>query len=388
MTARPPVLASAPLRVVHVLTSLLRAGAEENTLATCRGQLDRGYDVWLVHGQAVDEDLRSSLPADLNVIYEPSLVRQISPVDDLRASVRIKRCFTDIEPDIVHTHQSKAGVIGRLAARWARVPIIVHGVHILPFLNTSALSRRVFLGLERLVAPWTDAFIAVSQGIRDENLAAGLGTEENNFVVYSGMDLERFTKALPLAEKPDGRIITIVGSLEKRKRHSKVLDAFARLSREARDVRICLLGEGPEEDYLKEKARSLGIADRVHFLGFRNDVERWIASSYVCVLASEREGLPRAVVQYVAGGQPVIVTFFQGVEEIVEDAVNGFIVGLEDFDGLGSRLSELVADANLRDSMAKAARNKDLSRWSASRLEPGIDEVIMSLVAAKAPLKK
>jgi hypothetical protein len=184
-----------PLRVVHVMTSVLAGGAEENTFATCRGQIARGHDVWVIHGRSVDPPTLACAPKGARLLHEPKLHREISPAADLAALRALTRTMRRIAPDVVHTHQSKAGIIGRMAGWRARVPVILHSVHILPFLNVPRGRRMLYLGLERLVAPVTDAYISVAKGMRDANLAAGLGTPARNFTVYSGMPLERFRSA-------------------------------------------------------------------------------------------------------------------------------------------------------------------------------------------------
>jgi glycosyltransferase involved in cell wall biosynthesis len=371
------------MKIAHVITCLLRAGAEENTLATCRGQVARGHDVWLVHGREVDERARAAVPEGVRLIQVPVLLREVHLPSDLAALRHLTRTFREIAPDVVHTHQSKAGFIGRLAARLARVPIIVHGVHILPFLNVPLPKRLLYLSMERIVAPFTDGFIAVSKGMHDANLAAGLGTAEDNHTVYSGMDLERFRRARPTDEAPPGRMIAFVASLEKRKRHAEFLAVFATLARSHPDLTLCLFGQGELEQALRARVATLGLDHRVQFMGFRSDVERWIAAADLCVLPSIREGLPRVVVQYVAVGRPVVVTRLPGIEEIVEDGVNGFVIEPNRFDEMERAIDRLLSKPDLAARMADAASCRDLSRWSVDRMESEIDEIITLLASRK-----
>jgi glycosyltransferase involved in cell wall biosynthesis len=371
------------MKIVHVITCLLRAGAEENTLATCRGQVERGYEVWLMHGREVDECTRAAVPEGVRLVQVMPLLREVHPPSDLAALRRMTRTLREIAPDVVHTHQSKAGFIGRLAARFARVPIILHGVHILPFLNVSPPKRLLYLSMERIVAPFTDGFIAVAKGMHHANLAAGLGTAENNHVVYSGMDLERFRCARPSEEAPPGRMIAFVASLEPRKRHAEFLEIFAKLARRYPDLTLCLLGQGELEPALRDRVAALGLDQQVQFMGFRSDVERWIAAAGLCVLPSMREGLPRVVVQYVAAGRPVVVTRLPGIEEIVEDGVNGFVVEPNRLDEMEKAIDRLLSEPDLAARMADAAGGSDLSRWSISRMEPEIDAIITALALRK-----
>jgi glycosyltransferase involved in cell wall biosynthesis len=376
--------ADRPLRVVHVMTSVLSGGAEENTFATCRGQIARGYDVWLIHGRSVDPPTLATAPPGVRILREPKLRREINPVTDLAALRAITGTIRDIAPDVVHTHQSKAGIIGRLAGSLARVPVILHSVHILPFLNVSPFRRALYLGLERMVSPVTDAYISVAKGMHDANLAAGLGTPERNFTVYSGMPLERFKAARPAPEAPSGPMIVLVAALEPRKRHAAFLDVFAGLARAHEGLSLYLFGKGKGEAALRARVKALGLSERVHFMGFRSDVHRWIAAADLCVLPSMREGLPRVVVQYVAAGKPVVVTHLDGIEEIVEDGVNGYVVRSNDFDAMGHAIGRLLKDPVLAGAMSDAARGRDLSRWSEALLEPAVDQILQAIILQKS----
>jgi glycosyltransferase involved in cell wall biosynthesis len=373
-----------PLRVVHVMTSVLAGGAEENTFATCRGQIARGHDVWVIHGRSVDPPTLACAPKGARLLHEPKLHREISPAADLAALRALTRTMRRIAPDVVHTHQSKAGIIGRMAGWRARVPVILHSVHILPFLNVPRGRRMLYLGLERLVAPVTDAYISVAKGMRDANLAAGLGTPARNFTVYSGMPLERFRSACPPPDAPNGPMIALVGALEPRKRHAAFLDVFAGLAGRHPGLGLYLFGKGTGEAALRARVQALDLQDRVHFMGFRQDVERWLAAADLCVLPSMREGLPRVVVQYVAAGKPVVVTHLEGIEEIVEDGVNGYVVGRDDFVGMGHAIGRVLDDPALAAGMAEAARTRDLSRWSEALMEPAIDRILQEVIARKA----
>jgi len=383
MRRAPPRPGERPLRVVHVMTSLLSGGAEENTLATCRGQLARGYEVWLIHGNDTDPATLANVAPGVRRLAEPRLRREIRLASDLATLTSLARTLRRIAPDVVHTHQSKAGVLGRLAAWRAGVPVILHSVHILPFLNVSRPRRVLYLALERLVAPVTDGFISVAQGMHDANLAAGLGTEKSNHVVYSGMDLGRFRGAMPPPEAPEGQMIAFVAALEPRKRHAAFLEVFAELARDRPGLNLCLFGAGSQDAALRAKARGLGLGARVRFMGFRADVERWIAAADLCVLPSMREGLPRVVVQYVAAGKPVVVTHLEGIEEIVEDGVNGFVIGRDDFAAMRRALARLLDEPALAAAMSDAARARDLSRWSVDLMEPAIDGILQGVLWRK-----
>ncbi|KKM94364.1 hypothetical protein LCGC14_1199080 [marine sediment metagenome] len=371
------------MKIVHIITRLVQGGADENTVITCNLQVARGHEVWLVHGRDVAPGMMSQIDDRVVVLCEPSLVREISPRQDMQALLGLTRTVRELAPDVVHTHTSKAGILGRVAARRCRAPIVLHGVHILPFQSVSRAKRWLYRGLEAAVAPATDAFICVSRGMRDSNLAAGLGNAENNHIVYSGMDLARFETALPAESLPQGRIIVLAAAFEARKRQEAFLDVFAALARRHPDIRLALLGQGECEPVLRAKVARLGLDARVHFLGFRRDVERWIAGAEICVLPSMREGLPRVVIQYVAVGRPTVVTALPGIDEVVTDGENGFVVQSGRVEDMEAPLEQLLGAPDLTARMAEAARRRDMSKWSAETMVDQIESIMARVSVRK-----
>lgn len=371
------------MKIVHVITRLLRAGAEENTIFTCNLQVARGHDVTILHGRDVHPDILTLIDPRVALVKDVDLVRNVDPVRDFRTVRTQRRIFRDLKPDVVHTHTSKAGITGRAAARLARVPIILHGVHILPFLNVSRAQTLLYKALERAVAPFTDAYIAVSEGMAAANLAAGLGTDDSNHVVASGMDIEKFRAAAPTPERPEGKLLVMVASLEPRKRHLAFLEVFAKILEEAPDTTLACLGEGAERDAILERARALGIDDKVLLLGFRDDVANWVAAADVCVLASEREGLPRVVVQYVATGRPVVVTDLPGIDAIVQDGLNGAVTPMEDLSAMAAPILRILTDQDHAAALAEGARGWDVSAWSREAMETSIEKIMMDVARTK-----
>jgi hypothetical protein len=181
------------VKICHVTTRFIRGGAEENVLYSCNGQA-AAHDVHLVVGNDASEDFLERLDDRVTLHQVPVLQRSVSARADVLCFVRLVGLFASLRPDLVHTHQSKAGIIGRLAAAAVQVPIVVHGVHILPFVNVHPLKALVYRGLERAVAGVTDAFVDVGEEMRSGCLAAGIGSPGNHFVIRSGMDVGRFRR--------------------------------------------------------------------------------------------------------------------------------------------------------------------------------------------------
>ena len=361
------------MRIVHVITRLLQGGAEENTIATCLHQARNGADVVLVHGCEHHTEWARRLAGQVRLVELPSLAQSLNPLRDLKATRELRGLFRQLQPEVVHTHQSKAGVIGRMAAAWAGVPLIVHTIHIAPFVNVTGARRRFYIAAESLCARFTDVLIAVSHGMRDAFLEAGIGARTGIEVIHSGMALDRFTSAAgPVAwrsriggwdgpEKP--RMLLMLAAFEPRKRQRELLHAIAPALRSRPDVLLLLGGEGSQKAACEAAAQTLGIAPQVRFLGHDPNPHELIALSDICLLTSEREGLPRSVVQYVAGGKAVVMSGLPGIEELVADGVNGIVTGADDLAELVSATFALLDDDDQLARLCAGARATDVSRW-------------------------
>lgn len=366
------------MKIVHILTRLLRAGSEENTLLTSAGQMSRGHDVVILHGRDVLPDNARQMAPGIELIEAPNLIREVKPERDLAAFREIRRILLALRPDVVHTHQSKAGIIGRIAARSAHVPLIVHGVHILPFLGVGQAKKTAFLWSERGAARVTDGFIHVSDGMHRACLDHRVGRGKPHFVVPSGFDLDRFARATPppdrqeIVGEPDGTgrpfVIAMLAAFERRKQHLELLRNIAGFLKDTPQMRLVFAGEGPLKGEVERTVTELGLERQVTLVGFRNDPERIIAMADACIHCSDREGYPRAVLQYLASGKPVVMFDLPGIADVLHDGVNGYIVPQNSWSGMVDRLAELVRNPALRASISAEAAATDLAKWDASKM--------------------
>jgi glycosyltransferase involved in cell wall biosynthesis len=361
------------MKIVHVVTRLLQAGSEENTIATCRAQAQAGHQVLLVHGNVWGTGPRDQCGPDVKVIEVPSLVHRLDPGNDLRAILALRSLFLAMRPTVVHTHQSKAGILGRIAARLAKVPVVIHGVHIVPFVNVGIAQRTIYLAAERLVARFTHAFINVSEGTRQSCLEHAVGRPEQHFVAHSGFDVARFQNA-PIPEDwrtlvgvsagaPRPPVVLMLAALEERKRHVALLSLFDRVVRRIPDVRLLLCGEGPTRPHIESLIKQKGLSENVRLLGFQRRPEQLIALSDLTILTSTREGLPRVIVQSLAGGKPVITTSLPGISEIVRDGINGIVTPSDDLGRTLDALADLLLDQPRLRRLQTAAAATDVSSW-------------------------
>ncbi len=383
--------------IIHVLTRLLRAGAEENTLENASAQQQDGHRVIIVHGREHDPAI-SELAASHQV---NALVHEIAPHHDASAVRGLVRLFRQLKPDVVHTHQSKAGVLGRIAARLVQgkscAPVIIHGVHILPWVQIRPSKRAIYLLAERFCAGFTDMFIDVSPAVRAECLTRGIGQPDQHVVAFSPMPVERFrdapwptdwremlapAQAQPLTVKTL-RVEVHRAAFEPRKRQRQYLNALAASACPPEAV-LLFAGVGPEMEEVRAAAERLGWSGRVRFLGHRNDPERLIALADVCVLSSVREGLPRVVVQYAAGGRAIVVTRVPGLEDVIGDGENAIIV--DSVSDAARATVRLLRNPALRARLAEGAAATAVMQWSLERTYPKVREAYAAAAARRRRL--
>jgi glycosyltransferase involved in cell wall biosynthesis len=360
--------------IVHVLTRLLRAGSEENTLATCRSQVAAGHRVILMHGREFDDSVRRDAEKIVEVVTIESMVHPIAFLQDVRAVADMARRLKRLRADVVHTHQSKAGVLGRLAGRLAGTPCVIHGVHILPFVNVGKSQEILYVAAERLCARFTDAFISVSPSVRDACIARGIGARHRHFVAHSPMDVTRFKASSAPADwrqllnvpEPAKRPPTAVmlAAFEPRKRHIELIRAIPEAFAGIPDWRLLFAGEGETEPEARALVQNLGLTKHIRFAGYRRDPEAIIALADVCLLTSMREGLPRVLVQYAAAGKPCVVSRLPGLEDVVKDGVSALITDGSDVPAAAEAAAKLLADPLERARLAAGANAVDVDAWS------------------------
>ncbi|HEY3831301.1 MAG TPA: glycosyltransferase family 4 protein [Acidimicrobiia bacterium] len=327
--------------------------------------------------------------------------RSMRPREDAAALVELTSLFRRLQPSIVHTHNPKPGVYGRLAARAAGVPVIVNTVHGLYALPEDALTKRaVVYSLERIAASASHAELL--QNEEDVEVLRRLRVPDAKVsVLGNGIDLSRFhpervdagrvavlRKEMGAPDDDDAVIVGLVGRLVWEKGYREVLDAARRLRTEAPHVRFVIVG-GREH----AKADALSSADieaaeragNVVFLGHRDDVEDLYPAFDIFALASYREGFPRTPMEASALGLPIVATNIRGCRQVVDDGVTGRLVAPRDADALAGALLELASDPKRRRAMGVAARAKAIAEFDQQRV---IDHTLATyerLLAQRAP---
>ncbi len=350
------------MRVTHVITRLIVGGAQENTVASVLGLRQKaGLEVDLIAGptrgpEGSLEPALAGCPALLTIV--PELVRPLHPWKDARAWQKLTGLFRARQPQLVHTHSGKAGVLGRLAAARAGVPIILHTIHGPSFGSFQGWSANaLFRSAERYAARVTTHFVTVAEAMKRQYLAAGIGRPDQYTKIFSGFALEPFldsTNDLQLRARlglaPDDIVIGKIARLFKLKGHDDLLAIAPALVRKCPRVKFLLVGDGPWRGRLESRARSLGLEKHVIFTGLvaPSAVPPIVGVMDFLVHLSLREGLPRALPQALAAARPVVAYDADGANEVCLENETGFLVAPGDLPGLSERLLRLAQDPALR----------------------------------------
>jgi glycosyltransferase involved in cell wall biosynthesis len=348
---------------MHAITLLELGGAQRNTLDTVT-LLDRGrFEVALACGVGAELYREAQTLADMCLFSLPHLVREVRPFADHAALGELRAAIFEFRPDIVHTHSSKAGILGRWAARRERVPIVVHSIHGFGFgAHQSALVRWTFLAAERLAARWTDHFIAVSRRNLEEGVRLGLFAAGQASVIRSGVVLREFRQHAggdevrrELGIPAGAPLVLQVACFKPQKAPERFVALAASLARRFPAAHFVLVGDGALRPELEAARRSAGLEGILHLPGWRRDVPALLDAATVVTLTSRFEGLPRALVEALAAGVPVVAMAVDGVDEVVRDSVNGFLVCEGDVGTLAERVAALLADGELHGRLAAHA---------------------------------
>ncbi|MFA6108632.1 MAG: glycosyltransferase [Candidatus Latescibacterota bacterium] len=384
-------MVKAPVRVLQVVTRLAVRGVPRHVLSLAAG-LDRSrFHVEILAGRSEpgegewwDEAGRLAIPT----WRVPALQRQVNPVADLAAYAAISRRLREGRYDLVHTHISKAGILGRLAAVWARVPVVVHTYHgqVAELSGTSPASL-LFRACERVAARRTDRLVAVSQDTARACLAMGIGRQDQYRVIHGGIEVSRFSDyAAPAGGfpgGPGGPRLGAIGSLTEEKGFEVLLRAMPAIRAREPGTRLWIIGSGPLQPRLVGLARESDLGGAVAFPGIVEDVRPWLAGLDLLVVPSRREGLGLVILEGMAMGIPVVASRVGGIPEVVVDGETGLLVEAGDPASLAAAALTLLADPERRRRMGRAGRQRAIERFSLETMSARIAEEYELLLAAR-----
>ncbi len=376
------------MKILHLITRMDGGGSAVNTLLTSQEQAKTGHDVTLAFGgseestmsmveqEKVESGIKLFEELGGHVVILSNLKRELG-MHDKQAIKDIRGLGLD-DFDIVHTHTSKAGALGRFAAKGSKTKV-VHTPHGHIFHGYfGRLKTKVFLKVERYLAKKTDILIALTQAERDDHLALHVGKAEQWCVVPSGVDVDSIHEYMwehPVSHERKSWDVVSVGRLVPIKGMERLIKAWAIVVKTYPDAKLALVGDGEEKRALERLASSLNLIAHIEFLGWSDPLPQ-LAKAKVFALLSHNEGMGRVVVEAMAAGLPCVVSDVCGLKELVDDSV-GKVVDADD--------AQAVANALMMDwsrDVRNAARERS-KRYSIATMMQGLDDVYATLVPEK-----
>lgn len=386
------------MRILRVIARM-NVGGPAYHVSLLSGQLDNTkYQTLLVTGEIGPgeqsfNELARRYGADLKVL--PSLGPEIKPWADLKSLFELIRVIRSFQPDIIHTHTAKAGVLGRIAALGgmrSRRPILIHTYHghVLEgyFGRTISFAYRL---AERILARRTDCLIGVSDATVNDLVRLRVAPRSKFRVVPLGLELDRFSSSSngatfrnELGITNETVLLTFVGRLVPIKRVDMLLHALAQAREHGDRLHLAVVGDGNLRPQLEQLAQNLGLANAVTFTGYRSDIATVVAATDIAVLTSKNEGTPVALIEAAAAGKPAIATAVGGVASVVTPET-GILVNGDDIDGFSTAIQTLANNAEQRDRLGAAAQKHVLKCFSATRLVADMERLYMDLLSRNGP---
>ena len=409
------------MKICHIITRCIIGGAQENTLLTCEGLRDLGHDVVLMAGPETGPE--GSLwdrveTAGLASVKIQTMRRAVRPLLDWRCLRELEAELRQGRFDVVHTHSSKAGILGRLAAHRAGTPLVVHTIHGMSFNRTQPAPLRVFYrALERWAGRYTHAFVSVADAMTDQAVAAGLAERERFTTIHSGMETDRFTPDQAVRQRvradwgvaPDDVVVGTIARLFRNKGYEEILAAMPHMVRAAAasetpgaaatsdmpgaaaasdmagaagSLRFVWVGDGRDRPRYEQELSRIGLRDRVHLTGLvrPEQIPALLAGFDILVHASRWEGLPRAVPQALLMEVPVVTFDNDGAPEVVQPGQTGVLVPFGDIPTLAQRVADLAQNPAERHRLAHQGRQRCLEMFDHHKMTQQIDELYHRLL--------
>ncbi len=390
--AIPGAGADGEIRILRLFSRLNVGGPSLHVIFLTAGLRERGYTTRLVIGEeSAREGNMLPLAHARGVVCTQiaGLGREIRLVSDFRALRVLYRMMRDWKPAIVHTHTAKAGMLGRVAAAFARVPIVVHTYHGHVLRGYfSPLKTSVFRGLETLLARGTSALVAVSEAVKQDLVSLGVAPPAQVRVIPLGLELAPLAGTLPrgglrtpAGVGPHAPLVGIVGRLVPIKDIPTFLRAAVEVRERVPEACFAIVGDGEERELLQEQAARLGMSDQVFFHGWRRDMDAVYGDLDVVVNSSLNEGTPVALIEALAAARPVVATRVGGTADLLAGGAYGTLVPPSDPAALGAAIVDALTAPAARER-ARAGQAHVLAHHGVSRLVDDIDRLYRELLGA------
>ena len=377
------------IRVLHIVTRLAVRGVPRHVIDMACGLQPERFAVELLAGRSEpgEGDLADEARERGLVLHqEPSLQRAVNPLADLSAYRSIARIIAKGKFDIVHTHISKAGILGRLAAQRARVPVVLHTYHgLADEIGSASFKAEIFRRCERKAALWSDGLVAVSRCVARQWQDLAVGSEGQYRVVPNGIDVGHFTAAEAMSLAGEPRLV-VVASLTPEKGIDVLLKAMSFVGAEFPSIRLYVIGDGPRRAELQGLASQLGLGAKVEFVGIQRDIRPYLAACDLTVLPSLSEGMGLAAVEAMAVGRAVVGSHTGGIPEVVVEGETGLLVPPGDAQALASAVSALLRNPTRRAEMGQAGQARAKREFSLERALNSLQGVYEEFLQVKGIL--
>jgi glycosyltransferase involved in cell wall biosynthesis len=383
---------------------LILGGAQENTLITCKLLAQRGHDVTLITGPALGPEgelFNQTKGQDYQVITIKRLRRAICPWNDTFSYLQIKKLLGQLQPDIIHTHSAKAGILGRFAGhtlkgKWAEnLPAIVHTIHGLAFHPyQSQWLNRFYIAAEKSAAKRTDFFISVADAMTKQTTTAGIGKPGQFITAYSAIEEDDFLEPISQERKKDFRrkyeisddsiVLVSIARLFMLKGHKYIMESVKQLSKQFENCVWLFVGDGNLSEHFKQQVNQLGLTEKVKFTGLLppSQIPLAIQSSDILVHCSLREGLARTLPQAMLCGKPAISFDVDGAKEVVNENT-GRLIEPKNIAQLTKACVELIENENLRQKLGENGRNSIKEKFTPETMVNTIEAVYRKLLNQK-----
>ena len=393
------------MKIVHIITRLILGGAQENTILTCEGQHELGHEVTLITGPAIGPEgelFSRAKSGEYSVETVEHMVREIKPAYDWKAAREIEKILIRTQPDVVHTHSSKAGILGREVAfklrKRGKIPQqckIVHGVHGLAYHKyNSKLKNAIYVALEKRCAKKSDAIICVADAMTQSALEFGVGSPEQYHTVYSGMEVDTFLRDQPGAQafrksigvSENEILVTQVSRIAELKGHDDIIDALKFV--QDKNIRFCFVGDGYWRERIEKRLVAEGLADRVKFTGLVEPerIPEIMHATDILIHLSYREGLARTLPQALLSQTPAISYDVDGAREVVNSETGILLPAPETLEQnqcaelIAQSIEKLARDPELRKRMGQAGRELCKVRFDYRTMVSEIQKVYDQLI--------
>lgn len=387
------------IKIIHIITRLDKGGSAENTLLTAEGLDKKIYDIILIKGPSIESGMaedeavaveKSIIEAEregVRILTVPGLVRRISPFHDIKTLFALIKILRYERPHIVHTHTSKAGILGRWAAYFCRVPIIIHTPHGHVFWGYfGRLKTSFYIVLEKITAFITDKIIALTEQEKNDHLRFRIADGDKFSVVHSGIRLDRFSNLSvdpadirrKLGISGGDLVVGTTGRLTTVKGHRQLIEAAVNIVDARPNTTFVFLGDGELSDELKNMASGLGMKEKMKFPGWRPDVAEVMSVFDLFVLPSLNEGMGRVLVEAMALGKPIVASDVGGIPDLVVHGKNGYLVPPGDARRLSAAISDLIEHPEKRIKMGENGKKRAID-YSADAMVEKIDQLYRAM---------